>query len=425
MTTPGFKQTPCGEIPEEWECVELKQVCAQMASGGTPSRKVAKYWDGNIPWITGADIVNQRISEIRRCITQEATKNSATVVCAKGSVLLVTRTGVGKMARAPFDVAVSQDITMLVAEQRICKPDYLYWVLNGSQARLGAGTQGTSINGLLRDDLKAFPIPLPPLSEQRRIAEILDDVDDAIEKSKAVIEQIKVVKKGLTQQLLTRGIPGRHTRFKKTPIGMIPEEWEVTALSSIAKVQTGIAKNTKSRAEDTVTLPYLRVANVQDGFVDLSELKRISIPTSRVACYNLRQGDVLFTEGGDFDKLGRGCVWEGQVEPCLHQNHVFAVRCSDRILPHFLAAYAASPTGKTYFLNASKQTTNLASINSTQLKQLPVPVPSIEEQREVLSLSKRVHDCLISVENATEVISKTKTGIMQELLNGKRRVTDA
>jgi len=143
----------------------------------------------------------------------------------------------------------------------------------------------------------------PPLSEQKRIAAILSSVYEAIEKTKAVIEQTKVVKKGLMQELLTRGIPGRHKKFKKTVIGEIPEEWEVVRLRDIAKVQTGIAINVKRKPKNVVTLPYLRVANVQDGFVDLSEIKNITIEQNRAERYSLQKGDVLFNEGGDNDKL--------------------------------------------------------------------------------------------------------------------------
>lgn len=167
----------------------------------------------------------------------------------------------------------------------------------------------------------------------------------------------------------------------------LPVGWNILKLQKVATVQTGLAVNAETDRQDPVRLPYLRVANVQDGRLDLSEIKMISVSRSQIERYSLQAGDVLMTEGGDFDKLGRGAVWNGQIAPCLHQNHVFAVRPDNTvILSAFLAAYCESEAGKRYFLSCSKQTTNLASINSTQLKDLPVVVPPVTEQIRILGV---------------------------------------
>jgi type I restriction enzyme S subunit len=134
----------------------------------------------------------------------------------------------------------------------------------------------------------------------------------------------------------------------------------------------------------TVSRPYLRVANVQDGFLDLTEIKEIDVPPEDLARYELRPGDVLMTEGGDFDKLGRGYIWEGQIEGCLHQNHIFAVRPHPLDLDsHFLAYLMVSDHGKNYFTSTSQQTTNLATTNSTKLGDFPLPLPPVDQQRRV------------------------------------------
>jgi type I restriction enzyme, S subunit len=164
----------------------------------------------------------------------------------------------------------------------------------------------------------------------------------------------------------------------------LPKGWKSLELDEIAFVQTGIAINGEPDRVNPIRLPYLRVANVQDGHIDLSEIRYITVSEHQVARYALQAGDVLMTEGGDFDKLGRGAVWKGQITPCLHQNHVFAVRPNQaQILSAFLAAYCESSAGKRYFLSCSKQTTNLASINSTQLKEMPIVVPPLPEQRRI------------------------------------------
>lgn len=167
----------------------------------------------------------------------------------------------------------------------------------------------------------------------------------------------------------------------------LPNGWKTLELDEIAFVQTGIAINGEPDRTNPIRLPYLRVANVQDGHIDLSEIKHITVSEHQVARYALQVGDVLMTEGGDFDKLGRGAVWKGQITPCLHQNHVFSVRPDQaQILSAFLAAYCESAAGKRYFLSCSKQTTNLASINSTQLKEMPIVVPPLPEQQRIIAV---------------------------------------
>ena len=130
-------------------------------------------------------------------------------------------------------------------------------------------------------------------------------------------------------------------------------------------------------------LPYIRVANVQDGRLDLSEIKTVEALRSDLEKYRLQPGDVLLTEGGDYDKLGRGAPWEGEVDDCIHQNHIFRVRTDrTKLLPAFFANYLQTAFAKTYFLRCAKKTTNLATINMRQLRALPVALPPITEQRE-------------------------------------------
>jgi type I restriction enzyme, S subunit len=167
---------------------------------------------------------------------------------------------------------------------------------------------------------------------------------------------------------------------------MLPEGWRSCPLHELAEVRTGLAKG-KTGLVDPIELPYLRVANVQDGHFDLREIKTIAVERHQVERYSLKEGDILMTEGGDFDKLGRGAVWVAPIAPCLHQNHVFAVRVnSNLVVPMFLSALSGSEYGRGYFLSCAKRSTNLASINSSQLKSFPVLLPPLAEQRRIAQI---------------------------------------
>lgn len=221
-------------------------------------------------------------------------------------------------------------------------------------------------------------------------------------------------------ELLTKGIG--HTEFKDSELGRIPKSWEIFPLGQLASIQTGIAKNSK-QIEDAIVVPYLRVANVQDGYLDLTEIKTIEIPESKFSRYLLQKGDVLMNEGGDFDKLGRGTVWQDEIADCVHQNHVFAVRPDQTILiSEYLKFVAGSEYGKRYFIDNSKQSTNLASINSTQLKEMPIPLASLAEQKSIIINLKSI-DSLVEVrQKKLHQTQSLKTSLMQDLLTGKVRV---
>ncbi len=203
---------------------------------------------------------------------------------------------------------------------------------------------------------------------------------------------------------------------------MAPEGWKIIPLASVAEIRTGLAKSSQRKSIDPVQMPYLRVANVQDGHLDLSEMKTITIERSEATRYLLLNGDVLLTEGGDFDKLGRGAVWKSEIPNCLHQNHVFVVRTyRDILLPDFLSALAGSVYGKSYFLKCSKQSTNLASINSSQLRAFPVLLPPINEQRVILNVLATWDRAIDLTSQLITAKQQCKRGLMQQLLTGKRR----
>jgi type I restriction enzyme S subunit len=205
-------------------------------------------------------------------------------------------------------------------------------------------------------------------------------------------------------------------------LGEVPEHWEVVALKRVAAVQTGIAKGKDNSGIETIDVPYLRVANVQDGYIDLSEVATIDIPIELLDRYRLQPGDVLMNEGGDFDKLGRGHIWDGQIDPCIHQNHVFAVR-PHSMLSSWLNLVTSSDYAQFYFMSKSKQSTNLASISSTNLMELPVTVPPEQEQAQTVDFVyqqvARLDELTREAQSAIILFNERRAALISAAVTGK------
>lgn len=199
-----YKQTKLGWIPKEWEVATIKDVCNEFINGGTPSTKNPSYWIGTIPWITGADFLETfEVGYIRRHINENALIGSSTHLIKSGNILLVTRTGVGKLAIAPFDVAISQDITGLVLNAELLDVGFFYYYLQVLVEDFKKMNQGTSINGIIRNDLEEKQIARPPINEQKMIKRVLGSIDSLIKNETNDLAKYNQLKIGLMSDLLT------------------------------------------------------------------------------------------------------------------------------------------------------------------------------------------------------------------------------
>lgn len=166
----------------------------------------------------------------------------------------------------------------------------------------------------------------------------------------------------------------------------VPPGWEWQTLDSVLHVTGGVTLGRKLTGRKLVSKPYLRVANVQRGYLVLDQMKEVEIPEDEVEKYLLLNGDLLITEGGDWDKVGRTAIWRDELPECLHQNHVFRARAvAAEWEPRWAEIYLNSATAREYFAGSSKQTTNLASINMTQLRACAFPLPPLAEQRRIVA----------------------------------------
>ena len=275
---------------------------ATMSQGGTPRKNRPEFWDGDIPFVTGADLTEFRIGwrNARSFLTAEGLYSGETVVCEPGALLLATRTAVGLAGMATETMGASQDITCLKANGWIAS-EYLCRNLVLLAPTLQRRSRGTTIQGITREDVTSLPILLPPLGEQRAIAAVLDSIDEAIERTEAVIAATERLRDSLLHELITRGVPGWHTEWKEVQgLGTIPDDWEVVRLGEgVTHVGSGVTPRGGKSVYTASGIKFLRSQNVYfdglslEGVVYIPSEVDDSMHRSRV-----QPGDVLLNITG-------------------------------------------------------------------------------------------------------------------------------
>ena len=252
---------------------------------------------------------------------------------------------------------------------------YLYYFLKSDFAKqmIKSKASGSVRDNLKLEMLKEITIPDVPVEDQRFCANILDHLQLVIELRKKQLQQLD----SLIQSRFIELFGDMYLNSKG---------WPEAKLESMADIVSGITKGRKTRNEDLIEVPYMAVSNVKDGYIDWTTVKKIEATQQEIEQYRLLPDDVLMTEGGDPDKVGRGAIIKEPLENCIHQNHIFRVRLDESVMfPEFFEEYLQHQRSKCYFLRCAKQTTGIASINMTQLRALPVLIPPLAEQAEFVS----------------------------------------
>jgi type I restriction enzyme, S subunit len=416
-----------GEIPTHWSVKRLKFLDEVIMGQSPPSANYNNNEKG-LPFLQGnADFSNLYPKPRIWC-------DNATKVSERHDVLVSVRAPIGAVNLSDRQYGIGRGLCAIRGKRNLPKIlYYLFLSLNDELNSIGTGSTYTAISV---DDVRDFKIPVISAEEQAVIVKFLDQqtavLDTLIAKKRQLIELLReertaVINAAVTGQFDTRseGLE-RYGRYKDSGIewlGPIPEHWKVVPLKHLAYVQTGTAKGRDFGTDKTTSLPYMRVANVQDGYIDLRDVATITIRESEVARYSLQKGDVLMNEGGDNDKLGRGAVWEGEIEPCIHQNHVFAVRPHNQALSAWIALIILTNYAKTYFRLSANQSTNLASISSSNLKLLPVIKPPYLETvaiaEFVCTKTAQIDQAIAKTEQQITLLQEYRTALISAAVTGQ------
>ena len=316
----------------------------------------------------------------------------------------------------------STEFIVLCPRHELTLPRFVYYMAKSPIFRSFAVSRMRGTSGRQRVPASVFDdfkVGVPPLPEQRKIAAILSSVDDAIEKTQAVIDQVQVVKRGLMQELLTRGLPGRHTRFKQTEIGEIPEEWEARTIGAIASCDYGTSDALKS---DGRGIPILRMGNLRDGRVSLDDVKYLAaerVPEELV----LSSGDVLFNRTNSAELVGKVAVFDHQTKVSF-ASYLLRLRVEPRVGNGFWLSHLLNIGALQKRLRATATLgVSQVNINRKSLLATVVPVPPMEEQAAIVTVLDALR-CRIEIEQKkVHHLTEVKSALMFVLLTGEIRVT--
>ncbi len=408
-------------IPEDWNLVAIEKVAEDFISGGTPDTNVDDYWEGDIPWTTNAYVNGPFFSNGKRKITEKGLENSSANVVPKGNLLFGTRVNVGNVALNEVDMAISQDITGILLDKEGISNEFVMWFLYNAEPILRQFEQGSTIKGMLVDDLKKFEIPLPPLPEQRRIAEILSTVDDTIQKTDEVIEKAERLKKGLMQDLLTKGIG--HDEFKEVQIGPktveIPEKWNVERLEDACQEKPKYGANSSSIDYDDSLPRYIRITDIsEDGH--LKDDEKRSIPKEEAKGYFLEENNLVFARSGA--TVGKTYLYDNKDGKCAYAGYLIRYKLDPNIIfPRFAFYYTHSWIYYSW-VKSMIRATSQPNINSQEYSSLKFVLPPLSEQKEIANIIDTLDNKIQKEKSYKEKLEKLKKGLMQDLLTGKVRL---
>ena len=421
-----------GDIPAHWSSNKLKFLADTFASNVDKKTK-----DGELPVqrcnytdVYYNDVVAPDLPFMQATATQEQIEKFT---------LRAGDTIITKDSEDPNDIAVpafvEQDMPGVICGYHLSmirpmptmSPGFLNKTFQCAFARSYFATRSNGLTryGLGGHALGSVVLPVPPLEEQTQIAKFLDyetlRIDALIEKQQQLIALLKEKRQAVISHAVTKGLnPDAPMRDSGVEwLGEVPAHWVVVRLKHTCEIQSGMPKG-KPASATTVDMPMLRVANVQDGWLNLDDVHQIPVERSLVARYLLRSGDVLMNEGGD--KLGRGTIWRGEVPNCIHQNHVFAIR-PQSIEPAWLDAVTRADYAKFHFYQVAKQSTNLASISSSNIKETPLAVPPIDERKAILDhidlMTKKTSTTIELAGRQNMLLQERRTALISAAVTGK------
>lgn len=387
----------------------LEDVCS-IQSGGTPSRGAESYWGGSIPWAKISDLEasgDGYISDTEEHISEDGLDAIRGRIFDDGTLLFAMYGSVGKAAIVRGSISTNQAILGIKPDASRLDLNYLKFWLRSQQPKFDRDAQGVAQKNLSAGYVRSLEIPLPPLSEQKRIAAILDKADAIRCKRQQAIQLADDFLRTVFLDMF--GDPVTN-----------PKGWEVREIGDLCDVQGGLQVS-KKRAGLPVTAPYLRVANVLRNRLDLTEIKEIELLGSEYRRVKLMPDDILIVEGhGNANEIGRCAMWKGEIDGVVHQNHLIRVRVKSKdVNPRFLSDYINSSGGRAQMMRASNTTSGLNTISTGVVRSTGVIVPPKDLQDTYALIVEKTNSNLLRQNLAQVLISESVFSLSQKAFSGQ------
>lgn len=378
---------------------KLGEIC-DIVSGGTPSRTNTEFWDGGIiPWIKIGNIKEKYVGEADEYITQAGLEGSSAKILSAGTILFTIFATLGEVGILTIKACTNQAIAgITIKNQSEVLTDYLYYFLKSKKSYVTALGRGVAQNNINLSILRNFEVPIPALSMQKQIVDVLDKAEKIIEARQQQLQKLDELVKARFVEM-----------FGDFPLN--PKGWEITTIRDIV---TDVRYGSSRPAVDGGKYPYLRMNNITyGGELDLTDIKRIDIPDNELDKCTVRRGDVLFNRTNSKELVGKTCVYNRD-EMMVLAGFVIRVRVTERILPEYLSAFLNTDFSKQMLLGMCKTAIGQANINAQEMQNIEIYLPPTELQRQFVQFKEQADKSKIAVQKALDEAQLLFDSLMQK-----------
>lgn len=399
------------QLPINWITIKLENI-VQIQSGGTPSRSISSYWDGNIPWIKISDMRDRYIEKAEEYITEDGINNSSAKIFKKGTVLFSIFATIGKVGILDIDAATNQAIVGLVPYKGVDKV-YLMYVLKNLSHQISEQGKGIAQKNINISILKKTLIPLPPLAEQKRIADKLDTLFGQLNTIQKAFERIPELIKNFRQQVLTFAVTGKLT--EKWRKGKTLDKWENKSIGSLFKVQTGSTPHRENNAYyDFGKIPWIKSGEVKNTLIFNSNeyITELAIQETNAKIYPINT--ILIAMYGEGKTRGQ----VGLLKIPAASNQAVAALVNDKgydiITIKYVFFFCLSQYNN---IRNQAKGGNQPNLNLTTIKKWEIPLPPQKEQEEIVRIIDSIFKKLETIEQQYNVLKTKIEKLPQVLLN--------
>ncbi len=377
---------------------KLGEIC-EIVSGSTPKTGIAEYWDGNLKWITPAEVDDESyiITDSARKLTELGVKKTGLSSFPSGTVILSSRAPIGKVAIAGCEMYCNQGFKNLICSDRI-NNRYLYWFLKGNTAYLNSLGRGATFKEISKKIVSDIEINVPEISQQLAAVDALERVSEIIRLRKNQLQTLDELVKARFVEMF-----GDVIRNSKS--------WEIRVLADIASSRLGKMLDTKQQTGEC-SYPYLANFNVQWFRFNTENLNQMDFNEEDRIEFELQNGDLLVCEGGE---IGRCAVWHNEIQPCFFQKALHRVRCNRQIVhPDYLGWWFKYNCDHDGFATIAGAKATIAHLPGVKLKQLRVAIPPLELQEQFAAFVEQTDKSKVAVQKALDEAQLLFDSLMQK-----------